>query len=242
MNSMLALKKLYNSIVPEKKVKASFSIASIIYALLLFDMYGKLGRIKLEERLGISRGSLSTLIGRLKGKLGMIEAEKYKAHHLTMKGKEVVRKIKSEFTMIGHIPSIFEDFMLGEAYNAIGRVTCSGIDVEDIKAINPLKLISAAQDAGGEKLISLVSVAGNNLEVLSADIDLRRTYGEEWVKINEFFPLNEGDVVLISASNSELDAKIALIAASLEVHEYFHSISKENEKDVNQGEVRDPPV
>nr|MDO8112402.1 hypothetical protein [Candidatus Sigynarchaeota archaeon] len=215
---LLALKADYEKKLPKNQAGVQFSFAHVVLALFLFDMYGKMGRVELENQLSIGRGSVRTFTARMKAKLGLIESSSTKAHILSDKGKAVMNKIKEEFTLIGNIPVIFDELKFAK-FNALGRLAIPGLDEAKIEQGEPLRLVEAAKAQGGKGLISLVIQAGRALKLLGVPLDMKKRYTSEWIRLNELFSLNERDMLLIAWADSELGAKLAVISAAVEALE-----------------------
>ncbi|MHA1372147.1 MAG: hypothetical protein ACTSRA_20810, partial [Promethearchaeota archaeon] len=183
---MLALKELYEKSLPKGKMRAFHTFPHVILALFLFDMYGKMGRTKLQAQLGLGRGSLRTFMNRLKNDLGLIQSESTKAHVLTSEGMAILDDIKKEITIISNLPKIFETFSFAP-YNALAQVIPRPkIPADKIeKVLDGLRLLDVAKRHGGTSLLSLVAWPGKRLKVLSASMDIRKEYEGEWLKINE---------------------------------------------------------
>lgn len=209
---LLALKAEYEAALPRNPAGTRFSFAHVVLALLLIDMHGKMGRVELERALALGRGSLRTFIGRLKGKLGLVVSSSTRAHVLSDRGKKVLAEIKSEFSIIGNIPVIFDELKFARC-NALARLNASRIVPG--RAIEPMELLEVARAHGGKGLLSLVAQAGRSLKVLGVPMDLKKKYTDEWVRINELFSIVEGDLLLIAWADTELEAKLAAIAAAV---------------------------
>jgi hypothetical protein len=209
---LLALKAEYESHLPKNQAGIRFSFAHVVLALLLFDMHGKLGRVELERMLVLGRGSLRTFMGRLESDLGLVTSSSTRAHVLSERGKDVLAGIKAEISIIGNIPVIFDELKFAQ-YNALARLDASSI-VPGM-AIEPMQLVNVARAHGGKGLLSLVVQSGRSLKVLGVSMDLKKQYTGEWVKLNELFSLVEGDLLLVAWADSELEAKLAVIAAAV---------------------------
>lgn len=216
---MLRLKAEYGGTIPRDKVRAAFSLAHVLYALLLFDIHGKLGRLRLGRMLDLGMGSLQTFMRRLKDELGYIAAMPRKAHHLTDKGSRLVNDIKQEFTLISHLP-VFDNFMIGEKFNAIGCVSLPPDSCQVTLELDPLELRTVALENGGTGLISIVATAQNSLKFLSAEnLDLQKLFKKEWVRLHEIFQYTQGDLILIAMAPTQLDARLALISSAITARE-----------------------
>ncbi len=209
---LLRLKAEYDRGLPKNQAGIRFSFAHVVLALLLFDMHGKLGRVELERQLALGRGSLRTFMARLKENLGLVASSSTKAHVLSERGKEVLANIKAELVLIGDIPVIFDELKFAK-YNALARLGASSFVPG--RSIEPMRLVDVARAHGGKGLLSLVVQSGRSLKVLGVPMDLKKQYAGEWVKLNELFSLAEGDLLLIAWADSELEAKLAVIAAAV---------------------------
>ncbi|MHA1793853.1 MAG: DUF4443 domain-containing protein [Promethearchaeota archaeon] len=225
---MLSLKEEYEKIVPKNKMSSAFGYAHVVLALLQFRLHGHLGRVQLSSLIGLGRGSLRTFMNRLK-LLDLIKADSTRAHSLTQKGKEYVTKIEKEFTLIGNLPAIFNNFMLGKEYNSIGRLSTAGYPPGHALSLNPLMLLDVAKKNGAHGLLTFVALENKDLELLSVKMDVKKTYKKEWIKLNELFSLAPGDVILISSADKELSARIAVIAAAVLAKEI---VEKQEKNDV----------
>ncbi|MFX0100245.1 MAG: hypothetical protein ACFFCS_11740 [Candidatus Hodarchaeota archaeon] len=223
---MLSLEEEYNAILPINKVKASFSIEHVILSLFLFDIHGSIGRVELQKKLDLGRGSLRTFISRLKEGLGLIESESTKAHVLTEKGINYVEELKKEFNLIGNLPVIFDQWRIeGAKYNASGRlVTNLTFDQANELEEKEEEFTNIAKNPGAKGSILLFMDREKSLSLLFQKEkygriirDLKKEYANEWVKINEILPLNKGNIILVSFADKEIDAKLAVIAVALEV-------------------------
>jgi hypothetical protein len=219
---LLALKAEYESHLPRNQAGVRFSFAHVVLALLLFDMHGRLGRVELERQLALGRGSLRTFMARFKGNLGLVVSSSTRAHELSERGREALVQIKAELALIGNIPVIFDELKFAQ-YNALARLGASSL-LQGM-SIEPMQLVNVARAHGGKGLLSLVVQSGRSLKVLGVPMDLKKQYTGEWVKLNELFSLMEGDLLLIAWADSELDAKLAAIAASVSTLE---SMDKKN--------------
>jgi hypothetical protein len=212
--NLLSLKQRYDELTPTNKVPAKFSFSHIILALLLFDLHGKLGRVALQNELGLGRGSLRTFIARLKDGLGLIEARTTSAHVLSPEGVHAVDTIKSSLDIIGNIPEIFTGFMFA-GFNALAHLV-TGMPASDVEqALEPMQLVSVAKEYGGIGLLSVVVQPERTLSILQVPLDIKKQYSTEWVKLNELFSLVEGDLLLVASADTERDAKLAAIAAAI---------------------------
>jgi hypothetical protein len=220
---VLSLEEEYEKILPVNKVKAKFSIAHVILTLFLFDIHGRLGRVELEKQLGLGRGSLRTLVSRLKDGLGLIKSESTRAHVLTKKGIDTVRAMKQEFNLIGNLPVIFDQWCLEDAdFNALGHLVMDGLSLHEANELPWKELLEISKRAGEKGSVKgsvmLFVDRGRVLKLLFIEkikIDVKKEYTEEWLKINEIFPLNAGNIILISFADREIDAKLAVIAIAL---------------------------
>lgn len=213
---LIELKRQYDAIVPGHKVDASFSFEHVILALLAFDMHGKLGRTSLARLLDIGRGSLRTFFSRVRDGLGLVQTGSTRAHALTPRGLEVVNAIKGEITLIGNLPSIFSEFTISTC-NASVRVARPALGDDGARAIDPVHLVSVARAAGGDGLLSIIVEPGRVLELVAVQLDVKRRYTREWMKLNEIFPLQPGDVILIASATTENIAKRSALAAAIEL-------------------------
>jgi len=212
---LLELKVEYEKQLPRNQAGIQFNFAHVVLALFLFEMYGKLGRVDMAQHLTMGRGSLRTFTGRLKAGLGLIESSSTRAHVLSSRGRDVLAKIKEEFTLIGNIPIVFDELNFAD-FNAIGRLSSRSIEPASIEKIEPLRLVSVAQAQGGKGLISLIVQPDRALKLLAVPMDLKKSYTSEWIKLNELFSLEVGDLLLIASADSELQAKLAVIAATID--------------------------
>jgi hypothetical protein len=221
---LLWLKGEYDRGLPKNQVGVRFSFAHVVLALFLFDMHGKLGRVELERHLALGRGSLRTFMARFEGNLGLVASSSTRAHVLSERGKEVLAKIKAELALIGNIPVIFDELKFAQ-YNALARLGASSLVPG--RSIEPMQLVTVARAYGGKGLLSLVVQSGRSLKVLDVPMDLKKQFTGEWVKLNELFSLAEGDLLLIAWADSELDAKLAAIAAAVSTLEMMNQKSGE---------------
>ncbi|MBN2150933.1 MAG: hypothetical protein JW839_05795 [Candidatus Lokiarchaeota archaeon] len=209
---ILDLKAEYGRGLPRNQAGVRFTFAHVVLALLLFDMHGKLGRVELERHLTLGRGSLRTFIDRLKRNLRLVVSSSTRAHVLSERGVEVATKIKAELSLIGNIPVIFDELKFAR-YNALARLGAPSL--LQGRVIQPMALVDVARAHGGKGLLSLVVQSGRSLKVLGVSMDLKKQYAGEWAKLNELFALVEGDLLLIAWADSELEAKLAAIAAAV---------------------------
>ncbi|HME51393.1 MAG TPA: hypothetical protein VKM55_04195 [Candidatus Lokiarchaeia archaeon] len=212
---LLELKEEYERQLPKNQAGIQFNFAHVVLALFLFDMYGKMGRVDMAQQLTMGRGSLRTFARRLKTGLGLIESSSTRAHVLSPKGRDVLAKIKEEFALIGNIPVVFDELTFA-AFNAIGRLSSSSIELENIDKIEPLRLVNVARAQGGKGLISLIVQPDRALKLIAVPVDLKKSYTSEWIKLNELFSLYDGDLLLIASADTELEAKLAVIAATID--------------------------
>ena len=211
---LLELNEAYERQLPSNQGGIQFTFAHVVLALFLFDMYGKMGRVDMARQLAMGRGSLRTFTGRLKAGLGLIESNSTRAHVLSTKGRDVLAKIKAEFTMIGNIPVVFDELTFAK-FNAIGRLSSQNIEPGKIDDIEPMTIVNVAHEQGGKGLISLFVQPDRALKLLGVPIDLKKNYTSEWIKLNELFSLHDGDLLLIASADTEFDAKLAVIAAAV---------------------------
>lgn len=212
---LLELKEEYEKQLPRNQVGIQFNYAHLVLALFLFDMYGKMGRVDMARHLAMGRGSLRTFTRHLKAGLGLIESSSTRAHILSSKGRDVLAKIKEEFTLIGNIPVVFDELTFAK-FNAIGRLSSKSIESGRIDKIEPLRLVNIAQAQGGKGLISLFVQPDHVLKLVAVPMDLKKNYTSEWIKLNELFSLDVGDLLLIASADTELEAKLAVIAATID--------------------------
>jgi hypothetical protein len=219
---LLELKEEYENQLPRNQGGTQFTFAHVVLALFLFDMYGKIGRVDLARLLAMGRGSLRTFTGRLKAGLGLIESSSTRAHVLSEKGRTTLAMIKTEFTLIGNIPVVFDELKFGQ-FNALGRLSSAHIESTKIDNKEPLKLVGIARVHGGKGMISIVVQPDRALKLLAVPMEFKKSYTNEWIKLNELFSLHDGDLLLIASADTELEAKLAVIATAIEA---MHTLRK----------------
>jgi hypothetical protein len=234
---LLELQDQYRNIIPKDKMKAYFSFEHVVLALLLFDIYGAIGRTKLARMLGLGRGSLRTFLHRLKNEMGLLitqdqleimndgitsDANKHrtKPHVLTQKGKDFINDLKKQMSLIGHLPSLFDGFMIKGTHNAFSVIR-PGVSISEIlESVNPLELVDKVrQDGNGGGLVSFYVAADGKIKLLGLgdQMKLMPKFETEIIKINEIFPVVPGNIILMASSSSELEAKLTVISATIEV-------------------------
>ena len=233
---LLELQEKYKKILPKDKMKAYFSFEHVVLALLLFDIYGAVGRTKLGRMLGLGRGSLRTLLHRLKNEMDLLTTQDHlelneegtsnynkghrtKPHVLTQKGRDFVDGLKEHVSLIGHLPSLFDGFMIKGTHNAFSVIMLDVTISEILESVNPLDLVDKVRQEGDGGLVSFYVADDGAIKLLGLgdQMKLMPKFETEIIKINEIFPVIAGNIILMASSSSELQAKLTVISATIEV-------------------------
>jgi hypothetical protein len=158
--------------------------------------------------------------------LGLIEARSTSAHVLSQNGINTAWMIKENVDLIGNIPEIFKELMFA-GFNALVHLV-TGMPAGKVESsLEPLTLVSVAEQRGGIGLLSVLVQPERTLSILQVSLDFKKQYTSEWLRLNEFFSLAEGDLLLIASADSERNAKLAAIAAAIAALEMLEMKEKE---------------
>lgn len=171
--------------------------------LLVLDKEGVIGRKRLSEYLGVGEGVVRTMIRRLRVQ-SLIEVSGRGGCKLSDKGKRVVEEIKRRMRNIGSI-----DLKLPWDYSSNYVLIVKGASD---KIRRGLEQRDEAIRAGARALMILI-YAGNRL-MMPGISDLTSEKPEFAENVIKILKPEDGDVVLIAAGDSPLEARRGALAAT----------------------------
>ncbi len=189
-------------------ITARFSFVHVILAILNFaERSNGIGRYALGKELNLGEGMTRSIVTKLQEKNIISQKSKRKGHVLTPEGVQLLEKIRSHIFYCGPAPESCKKIIVkGQPYLCFVRGGADrvglGIEVRD-----------AAIKIGGYGATCLV-VQQKKLRFPQDETSLDANIQEMLFKKS---PLQEGDVIIIGAAETESVARLAALNAALSI-------------------------
>ncbi len=196
------------SLLSSPTITARFSYVHVILALFNFaEKSNGIGRYALGKTLNIGEGMSRSIVTKLQEKNIISRKSKRKGHILTPEGMKLYEKIRSYIFHYGPAPEVCKKIIVkGQPYLCFVRGGADrvglGIEVRD-----------AAIKIGGYGATCLV-VQQQSLKFPQDKTQLDSEMQESLFKKG---PLQEGDVIIIGAGETEAIARLAALNAALSI-------------------------